>query len=285
MPIPHLLRCLAVATVLAAAALPATAMASPFATGPDPTAAELAKPSGPYPVRTIKVAQSASPLFGVATIYAPVAPAGQTFGGVGVSPGFLAEEWTLTWLARRIATHGFVTIVFTPNHLTIEPPARSRALAAALEYLKSESAAKALVDPDRLAVLGHSMGGGASVEAARANRNLKAVVAIAPWSRRTSFPEVRTPTLVLGFKPDWIAPIARHAKPIFAGLPATTTKSYLELNLDHAAPSLMRITDVSRPTVSWLKRYVDDDERYHAAICPAFGGVKPKTITAYRGTC
>lgn len=282
--IPALRRLLIAAAVAAALPIPA-AIASPYATGPDPTAAEVAKRGGPFSVKQIKVANSASPKFGPATIFAPIAPAGQTFGAVGVSPGFLAEEWTLTWLARRLASQGFVTIVFTPNNITVPPPVRSKALIGALDYLKNESAAKHLVDPDRLAVIGHSMGGGASLEAARANLNLKAVVAIAPWSTRKNFSTVQTPTLVIGFKPDWIAPVARHAKPFYASLAPTLPKAYLELNYDHAAPSLMQVIDVSRSTTNWLKRFVDDDARYTETICPGFTGVKPRAITAYRSSC
>ncbi|MDO9355313.1 MAG: alpha/beta fold hydrolase [Solirubrobacteraceae bacterium] len=286
MPVHAGLRRLILTAVLGVSALAApAALASPYAKGPDPTAAEVAKPFGPYAVDELKVPNSASPDFGPATIFAPKAPAGTTFGVVGVSPGFLAEQWTLTWLARRVASQGFVTVVFTPNSLTATPVQRSRALSAALEFTTTQSAAKALTDPSRLAVIGHSMGGGAALEATRRDATLKASVAIAPWSQWKSFDAVATPTMVLGFKPDWIAPVAKHAKPFYASLAPSLPKAYLELNLDHALPSLVPVSEVSRATVNWLKRFVDDDERYTQALCPAVTGVKTATITGYESSC
>jgi hypothetical protein len=276
-------------SIVAAAAFIAvshsTAAASPFAKGPDPTPQVLAQPTGPYAVTASKIPDSASPAFRAATIFAPIAPAGQTFGVVAVSPGFLAEEWTLTWLAQRVASQGFVTIVFTPNDITSSPVVRSRALQAALRYVTTKSAEKPLADPDRLAVVGHSMGGGGALEAARRDPTLKAVVAIAPWSRWTNFAQVQSPTLVLGFTPDNIAPIAKHATPFYRSLSASLPKAYLEMDFQHATPSLWPVTDVSRATTSWLKRFLDDDERYTPAVCPIMASVTPAKITGYQSTC
>lgn len=285
MPSSSTLTRLALATAAAFAFSGAAATASPYAKGPDPTADVVAKEVGPYDVSATKVPDSASSAFGVATIFAPKAPAGETFGVVGVSPGFLAEQWTLTWLAQRLASQGFVTIVFTPNSIVDQPVARSRALLAAISYVTTKSAVKALADPNRKAVIGHSMGGGGALEAARRDTSLKAAVAIAPWSQWKSFGSATAPTLVLGFKPDNIAPVATHAKPFYAGLAASLPKAYLELNLGHADPSLKPVTEVSRATTNWLKRFLDDDERYTQTLCPAFAGVRTATVTAYVNTC
>jgi hypothetical protein len=279
------LRGVVVATAIAVAMSAAPAAASPYAKGPDPTASVVAQPVGPYAVTATKLPDSASPDYRESTIYAPIAPAGETFGAVAVSPGFLASEWTLTWLAQRIASQGFVTIVFTPNSLVATPVQRSRALFGALSYLTTKSAQRRLIDPTRLAVVGHSMGGGATLEAARRNLSLKAAVAIAPWSKWTSFQQVRTPTLVMGFKPDNIAPVAVHARPIYRSLDPALPKAYLELNISHAEPSLHPMNDISRAATDWLKRFVDDDERYTKTVCPLFTGVRPEVITDYKSTC
>ena len=263
-----------------------TASASPYAKGPDPTPEVIAQPNGPYGVSATTVADSASTAFGEATIYAPLSqPAGTTFGVVAVSPGFLATQTTLTWLARRIATHGFVTVVFTPNSVFDQPVARSRALMSALDYVEEKSPVKALTDPTREAVVGHSMGGGGALEAVRRTTSLKAAVAIAPWSNWKSFDAVRSPTLVMGFKPDNIAPIATHAVPFYTSLAPSLTKGYLELDYGHADPSLGPVGDVSRGTINWLKRFVDDDDRYTKTLCPSVAGVLPAKVTGYKNTC
>lgn len=286
MPSPSAFGRLFVATAAALAISSSAASASPYAKGPDPTPEVIAQPNGPYPVSLTKVADSASPAFGEASIYAPLEqPAGTTFGVVAVSPGFLATQTTLTWLARRLATHGFVTVVFTPNSVFDQPPARSRALTAALDYVETKSPVKALTDPTREAAVGHSMGGGGALELARRDLTLKAAVAIAPWSQWKSFDAVRSPALVIGFGPDNIAPIARHAVPFYDSLVPSLPKAYLEMNYDHAAPSLSPVGDVSRSTINWLKRFVDDDERYTEVLCPAVAGVDAAKVTGYRNTC
>lgn len=278
------LRVALVAIALSLALAPAGASASPYAKGPDPTGAVLTSTTGPYDITRARVADSASRAFGPAQVWAPVAAPGETFGGVALSPGFLADGTTLTWLARRLASQGFVVIVFTPNSIFDKPASRGKALLAALEYLRTTSTARALVDPTRLAVVGHSMGGGGVLEAALRDHTLKATVAIFPWDLRKSFSSIETPTLILGSRPDWIAPISLHALPFYRSLPSALPREYLELNVDHAAP-ILPVDEVSRATTNWLKRFVDDDERYTAALCPTIGGVRTTTITGFQSSC
>ncbi len=282
-PFPSL-RAAAVTAVAALAILAPSAVASPFAKGPDPTASVIASTVGPYEIGAEKVAASASPQFGNATIWFPKAPAGETFGAVALSPGFLADGTTMWWLARRLATQGFVTIVLQPNSIFEEPAARGKELLATLEYLTTKSRARTRVDASRLAVVGHSMGGGGTLEAAKRNLALKAAVAIFPWDRQTDFQMVQTPTLVIGSRPDWIAPIAKHAVPMYRSLAPSLPKAYLELNVDHAQP-IVPVTEISRAATNWLKRFVDDDARYTETLCPSIAGVKTKTVTKYLSTC
>lgn len=268
----------------ALAVLASGAAASPYAKGPAPTAAVLAQTQGPYDVGRETVPDAATTKFGPATIWLPQGQAGETFGGVAISPGFLADGRTLTWLAKRLASQGFVAIVISTNSIFDRPASRGGQLLAALDYLTTRSANRGLVDPTRLAVVGHSMGGGGVLEAAKRDLTLKAVVSIFPWDLKTGFGAVASPTLVIGSKPDWIAPVAIHALPIYASLAPALPKAYLELTTDHAAP-IFPVTEISRATTSWLKRFLDDDERYTQALCPAIGGVRERTVTAYRGSC
>ncbi|MBO9532528.1 MAG: hypothetical protein J7513_06105 [Solirubrobacteraceae bacterium] len=272
------------AATLATTLVPA-GVAGAVTKGPDPSAAEVAKVTGSYAVTETKVDDAASTKFGPATVYAPKGAPGETFGAIAISPGFLAEQWTLTWLAQRLSSFGFVTIVFTPNSIFDQPDARSRALLDALEYLKTQSTAKALIDPSRLGVLGHSMGGGGALEAASRDLTLKAAVALLPWDLTKNFSGVRTPTLVIGAKPDFIAPVASHAKPFYASLSTSLPRAYLELNIGHAQPALVPTTEVSRAAVNWFKRFLDDDPRYTKTLCPAVAGVNASTVTAYQSSC
>ena len=64
-----------------------------------------------------------------------------------------------------------------------------------------------------------------------------------------------------------MAPVAVHARPFYASLPATTFKAYAELNLaTHFTPNSTN-TPIGRYGVTWMKRFVDADTRYSPFLC------------------
>lgn len=215
---------LSVAAAMALASLATPALSQTSA----PTSASLNATSGPLSVSTASVLLPVG--FGGGTIYYPTV-AGK-YGVIAISPGFTATQSSIAWLGRRIATHGFVVI--TMNTLTTldQPDSRATQLMAALRYVLNSSgtAARARIDSTRLAVAGHSMGGGGSLIAARDNPTLKASYPMTPWNLSTNFSTVRVPTMIIGADGDTIAPVAVHARPFYASLPSSTYKAYGELN-------------------------------------------------------
>ncbi|MEL7977374.1 dienelactone hydrolase family protein [Isoptericola sp. F-RaC21] len=273
---------LAAVGLTAVSAVSAGAADNPYERGPAPTEASIEASRGSYAVSQTSVSSLVSG-FGGGTIYYPTSTADGTFGGVAISPGYTARESSIAWLGPRLASQGFVVFTIDTNTVYDQPASRGDQLLAALDYLTERSTVRDRVDADRLAVVGHSMGGGGTLEAAKDRPSLKAAVPLTPWNLDKSWPEVSTPTFIVGADNDTIAPVASHAEPFYGGLPASTPKAYLELNgATHFAPNLSNTT-IAKYSLSWLKRFVDDDVRYEQFLCPVPG--PGSTIEEYRGTC
>jgi dienelactone hydrolase len=273
-----------VASLLSAVPAGAATPANPHERGPDPTDEGLASALGPFGHTSITVPDRRTPGFGAATIYHPTGTGHRTFGAVAVVPGFTGTQLSIRWYGALLASHGFVAITFDTTTLLDQPAARSTQLLAALDHLVSPASPVAgMVDPRRLAVMGHSMGGGGAIQATARRTSIKASVALTPWHLTKSWPGVRTPTLVIGARNDLTAPVAVHARLLYAGLPATIDKAYAELRrTGHFVPVTFDPT-VARLSVAWLKRFVDDDRRYDHFLCPPPTDVV--TFTRYAATC
>ncbi|MFE4176263.1 alpha/beta hydrolase [Streptomyces sp. NPDC056909] len=277
---------LAAATAgLFAALIPGAAEAAdnPYERGPAPTVAGVEAPLGPYAVSQIRVARSSVRGFGGGTVYYPTSTADGTFGAVAVSPGFTGTQSSIAWYGPRLASQGFVVLTIDTITVLDQPAGRGRQLLAALDYLTGDSAVKDRIDPGRLGVMGHSMGGGGSLEAAKSRTSLKAAIPLTGWNLDTTWPEVRTPTLVVGADGDTVAPVAGHSEPFYESLPGTLDKAYLELRgADHRTP-ITANTTIAKYSVSWLKRFIDNDTRYERFLCPP--PVPGPAIAEYRDTC
>jgi dienelactone hydrolase len=259
-------------------AVPAQAAANPYERGPAPTQAALER-NGPYAVDQYTATSPQG--FGGGTIYAP--RSGETFGAVAIVPGFSSLWLQLSWLGPRLASHGFVVIGIDTNSLFDGPTERGQQVWAGLQNLLRDNRVSARIDRTRLALGGWSMGGGGSLEAARAHPEVRAVVPMAPWDLvNKNFSGVRSPTLVLGGESDVVAPNAEHAVPFYNTV-AAPEKAFVNLNdASHFFPTSDNPVQ-SRLTVSWLKRFVDDDTRYTQFLCP--GPALGNQVQEYRSTC
>ncbi|KAB2976581.1 alpha/beta hydrolase [Streptomyces sp. SS1-1] len=256
---------------------------NPYERGPAPTTSSIEALRGPYAVSQTSVSSLVVTGFGGGTIYYPTSTSDGTFGAIAVSPGFTAYESSIAWLGPRLASQGFV--VFTIDTLTTvdQPDSRGRQLLAALDYLTERSSVRGRIDASRLGVMGHSMGGGGSLEAAKTRPSLQAAIPLTPWNLDKTWPELTTPTLIFGADGDTIAPVATHAKPFYNTLPSNLDRAYLELNAaTHFTPNTSNTT-IAKYSISWLKRFIDNDTRYEQFLCPL-----PRaslTIEEYRGNC
>jgi predicted dienelactone hydrolase len=280
------LRWLAVAataiTLTTGTAVAAQAAANPYERGPAPTLSALQASRGPYAVSQTSVSSLSVSGFGGGEIYYPTSTGDGTFGAIAISPGYTAYWSSISWLGPRLASHGFVVIGIETNTTLDQPASRGSQLLAALDYLTQRSSVRTRIDASRLAVSGHSMGGGGSLEAASDRPSLQAAVPLAPWNADKSWTELRVPTLIIGGESDSIASVSSHSIPFYNSIPASAEKSYLELNnASHFFPQSTN-TPTAVQAVAWLKRFVDNDTRYDQFICP---GPSSSSISDYRSTC
>lgn len=247
----------------ALAASPGAAQAAdnPYERGPAPTVALLEASRGPFATASQTVSSLSVTGFGGGVIYYPTDTSQGTFGAIAISPGFTASWSSIDWLGPRVASHGFVVIGIETNTRLDQPDSRGRQLLAALDYLVERSSVRGRIDGSRLAVAGHSMGGGGSLEAAALRPSLQAAVPLAPWNTDKTWNTLQVPTLIIGGESDTVAPVASHSIPFYTSIPASAEKAYLELNnASHFFPQTVN-TPTARQMVAWLKRFVDNDTR------------------------
>jgi triacylglycerol lipase len=225
---------------------------------------------GPFEVRTY-VDFPDVPEFLAGTIYYPADAPGPV-GGVAVAPGFTEEQRHISWWGPRLASHGYAVLVLDTNDRRERPDARAAALMAGVRLLREEGERRGSplfgrIAPDRMAVMGHSMGGGGALLAAHEHSDgIRAAIPFTPWEPESTLGGVTAPTLILAGEADNIAEVAEHAWRHFTLIPDSTPKVYLEVvGGDHYIADTTRGTDLStmgRYALAWLRLFVDGDERY-----------------------
>jgi predicted dienelactone hydrolase len=262
-----------VVTMLAVAGLVAgatgvDAQTNPYERGPNPTSSSIRASSGPFSVSTTSVSSAVSG-FGGGTIYYPTTTSEGTFGAVVIAPGYTASSTTYSGIARRVASHGFVTFAINTNSRYDFPPSRGTQILRALDYLTQSSSVRSRIDTSRLAVSGHSMGGGGTLEAANSRSSLKAAVPLQPWHSDKTWPGVSVPTMIIGAESDSVAPVSSHSISFYNSIPSSTQKAYVELNNESHFAAGSNPADQGAAMVTWLKKWVDNDARYNQFLCPA----------------
>ncbi|MFV2195223.1 alpha/beta hydrolase family protein [Nocardiopsis sp. LOL_012] len=279
----------AMAAGLTLGAVAPAAADSPYERGPDPTESSVESLRGPFDVDETSVSSWAASGFGGGTIFEPdtgIFGSDETYGGIVIAPGYTASSSTMEWLGEALASHGFVAFTIDTNTRFDQPNSRGRQIESALDYLVRNSDA---VDPDRLAVSGHSMGGGGTLAAAEDRPELKAAIPLTPWHTDKTWGSVRVPTMIIGAENDAIASVRSHSIPFYNSLSYNTERAYVELDgASHFAPNYNN-TAIVRNSVSWLKVFVDEDDRYEQFLCPGpstgggwFGG---SDYSDYRDSC
>jgi dienelactone hydrolase len=259
----------------------ALAADNPFERGPDPTEQSIEAPTGPFAISRLTVPSQSG--FGGGTIYYPTDTSQGTFGAVAISPGFTELQIAISWLGPRLASQGFVVFTIDTRSGFDFPDSRADQLLAALDYLTTTSSVRARVDGNRLGVMGHSMGGGASLSASVKRPSLQAAIPLAGWHTTKNWSNVRVPTLVVAAQNDLIAPTNDHSLPFYNSLPNTLEKAFLELRGAGHNTTNSSNTTTARFAISWLKRFIDDDTRYDQFLCPP---PQPDTeISRYQSTC
>jgi dienelactone hydrolase len=259
---------------------PATAD-SPHQRGPDPTTAYVAGSQGGFATASVSVPPGNG--FNGGTIYYPTDTSLGTWGAVAIVPGYTArfaneEAWMGPWLA----SFGFVVIGVETNSTTDYDTARGTQLLAALDYLTQQSPVRDRVDPQRLAVVGHSMGGGGAISAAERRPSLRAAVPLAPFSPSQNLSTDTVPTMIMAGQNDTVV-TPSYLDGLYATMPATTQSAFVQVaGADHLYWTHPNAHEM-RLLIPWLKVFVDEDTRYTQFLCPALAD--PTGISQYRSRC
>ncbi|MBB5897908.1 ricin-type beta-trefoil lectin domain protein [Kutzneria kofuensis] len=269
------------ATGATAAPLPHAAADNPYQRGPDPTIAMIESTRGPFATASVSVPPGNG--FNGGMIYYPTDTSQGTWGALAIVPGYTAlfaneEAWMGPWLS----SFGFVVIGVETNSRTDFDTARGTQLLAALDYLTTKSPVHDRVDPNRLSVLGHSMGGGGVVYATEHRPSLKAAVALAPFSPSQNMSTDTVPTMVIGGQNDTVV-TPSYVDGLYATLPATTPSDFAQIaGADHVYYTHPNNVEM-KLLIPWLKTFVDNDTRYTQFLCPTLPD--PSTVSAYRPKC
>lgn len=222
--------------------------------------------------------------FGGGTVFAPEVTAGTKLGAVIVTPGYSDTQADMRWYGTDLAAAGFVVFTIDTLHTQDRPQARADEMLAASDYLTGSSAVADEVDPDRVAVLGYSFGGGGALAATEARHSLRAAIALMPFDVRVSYRADTTPSLIITGQSDHVAFPFLMGKRMYRSLPASTPRQYLELRgVGHAGGERTPNDTIRDAVITFLDRYLDDDDSATARICPAPAATGP--ISASMSYC
>ena len=220
--------------------------------------------------------------FASATIFYPLtlsfaAPS----GGLVLVPGYTATQAMYDWWGPALASLGIVVMIIDTNDPrdTFQP--RKDAHIAAIEFLKAENAnsdspISGKVDNNKLAIMGHSLGGGAALAAARElGSEIKAVVPLLPYccelgqSFDGDYSDLTVPTLIFASSEDTVAPPTGHARALYDSVADSTNKAYVEFAAGtHNLPTNggTELDNQARFTFAWLKLQMDGNTAYAATF-------------------
>lgn len=225
---------------------------------------------GPYNVETITEIDGIrnGPDYFGATIYYPTNKT-ELLASIAIVPGFTALPISIEEWGPFYASHGIVSIIIGTNSIYDYPEARAIALLDALETIKQEnnrasSPLKGLLDLNKLAVSGWSMGGGGAQRAAVIDNTIAAVVALCPYLNNPQLNH-SSPVLIFSGENDAIAPASQQANIHYNQTPSATNKVLFEIkNGDHYAANSPDGGDgaVGRMALSWIKLYLEGNNCY-----------------------
>jgi dienelactone hydrolase len=282
---------------------------TPIQRGAAPTS-DSAAAAGPY--QTMSYAANASvrmtDAYDVtsAHIYYPVG-ATPPYASLPIVPGFLAQESSIADWGPFLASWGFVVMTIGTSNSTgapdtsVDQNARAAALLDALTTIKGEntrsgSPLSGQLDLSRLGVAGWSKGGGGTLIDANTTPSLKAVFAMEPWNVDNSgnvgtYPNDTVPTLMFAGTADGLAgpPMPQTQ---YMSIPATTPKLLYEItggshyvstsptnSTTDMAPDSMSTGNVARFGLSWLKVFMECDDRFRPFLL-----VKPSDAAEFDTT-
>lgn len=227
-----------------------------------------------YEVRTYEASPGIAEFADVMVFYPLTLSFDRPNGAIAFSPGFRAAAENYEWWGPTLASLGYNVFIFNTNEPTDGLAARADALVALVDFIKAENAnpdspVANKIDVDKIALMGHSMGGGAALAAAdRLGDEVGAVIPLAAYccepggSFEGDFSSLTAAALVIASAEDTVAPPAEHARMLY-DLLGSENKVYMEFAAgDHMFPANggPEHDTMGRTTLAFLKVYLDGVE-------------------------
>jgi triacylglycerol lipase len=202
-------------------------------------------------------------------------------GAIAFTPGYGSQGDAYAWWGPMLASFGYAVMIIDTNDPTDTLEARKNALIAAVDFLRAEntqsdSPIAGRIDTDKIAIMGHSIGGGASLAAAdQLGDSIKAVIPLSPYccelgqSFSGDYSGQDVPTLIFASAEDTVAPPADHARALYDSISDSTARAYLEFATGDHVISTNGGTDLptlGRYSLAWYKLHLDGETRYADAI-------------------
>lgn len=224
-----------------------------------------------YEVRTYEASPGVAEFADVMVFYPLTLSFDRPNGAIAFSPGFRAAASNYEWWGPTLASLGYNVFILNTNEPTDGLGARADALAALVEFIRSENAnpdspVANKIDVDKIALMGHSMGGGAALQAARRlGDEISAVIPLQLYccepggSFEGDYGAISAPALVIASAADEVAPPDAHARLLYDSL-GSENKVYMEFAAgDHmiVANGGPEHDTMGRLTLAFLKVYLD----------------------------
>ncbi len=246
-----------------------------FCRGDDPTEISASQ-AGPFSFESYS--QGFSPGAGVTshTVWYPV-DAEPPFAGIAIVPGFVSPESSISDWGPFLASHGIVAVTIgVPGG--DQPPTRASKLMTTVdgiiaEHTRTGSPLEGKLDVTRMAVAGWSMGGGGAMIAASENPQLSAAIGFAAWGPRGAAAN-QVPALMFEATADILA--ANMSDGHYAMIPASVPKMLFEVQgSSHNVANAPENHDgiIGRYGLSWLKVFMEGDERYRQFLTAGFPSI------------
>lgn len=161
------------------------------------------------------------------------------YPGVVVANGFGGSEWNIKWIPKHLASHGYVTICFTPpKKISGDSMQWAAGFLMGVDVLKKEnlrygSPIQGLLDVELFGAIGLSMGGGGCFEATAAlDSMIDVAVALAPAGPDAVISAAQNITVPIQLQVgtnDGMVPPAYVLSFYTEYIPDTTVKEYLAI--------------------------------------------------------
>ena len=229
---------------------------------------------GPYEVLSY-IDNLTDPTYNSAIIYYPADPKAKLIGASTLSGGFTNTKEQMSWLGAHLASHGVITIVFTPtNNQSLNPTIWATGHKGSFQKLIREnqragSPIQGKVDEKKIGIMGYSMGGAGTILAVNElSTAVKAAVPICAF--RPVTPTAPVPILLQTGTDDTVA-IPGNIETVYEAMPTTSPKALTKfsgmthLDVTNGGPPLQQ-DNIAYYGTAWYRVYLGGDQRYRTYL-------------------